>query len=317
MTLYAMALDTGGTKSFALIADLHKRVIAEAHFDGLGVAHDDACAALQPLEDAMERILREAALRAEEIGCVVVNLGGKNEQQMRSALHRIFPAAHVEVHRESSGVLAEQIGRAHGADAVLLAGTGAIAISYSSKGRFIADGWGANMGDRGSGYWIGERALQIALCALEERQPLSHFASMVTGRETPFTAQETGSALMCARDKVRERLFPLARERVAAWCKTAAKYALEGDTALAALFAEAGRAMAETVERALCAVGLPDGVPLAIGGLTNCAGLWQPAFEKRLGRALRIGGANLAYGALERAVDWQRRDDGCGNSRRD
>ena len=131
MTLHVMALDTGGTKSFALIADLHKRVIAEAHFDGLGAAHDDTCAALQPLEGAMEKVLREAALRAEEIGCVVVNLGGKNEQQMRSALHRIFPAAHVEVYRESSGVLAEQIGRAYGADAVLLAGTGTIAIAYS------------------------------------------------------------------------------------------------------------------------------------------------------------------------------------------
>ena len=47
--------------------------------------------------------------------------------------------------------------------AVIVAGTGAIALAATPAGWARADGWGSMLGDDGGGYWIGRRALAMAL----------------------------------------------------------------------------------------------------------------------------------------------------------
>ena len=49
--------------------------------------------------------------------------------------------------------------------AVIVAGTGAIALAAAPEGWARADGWGTMLGDDGGGYWIGRRALALALRA--------------------------------------------------------------------------------------------------------------------------------------------------------
>ncbi len=53
--------------------------------------------------------------------------------------------------------------------AVIVAGTGAIALAAGADGWARADGWGTLLGDDGGGHWIGRRALAMAARAADGR----------------------------------------------------------------------------------------------------------------------------------------------------
>ena len=78
-------------------------------------------------------------------------------------------------------LLAAVSGHEHGADdiVVLVAGTGSIAMRYVRGGtgfhRVVrAGGWGALLGDDGSGFEIGRKAIRAVLLQIEERMYKSH-----------------------------------------------------------------------------------------------------------------------------------------------
>lgn len=61
---------------------------------------------------------------------------------------------------------------------VLVAGTGAVALSLGHDGVFRqADGWGPWVGDEGSGRWIGQEGIRAALHALDGRGPGTSLAA--------------------------------------------------------------------------------------------------------------------------------------------
>ena len=293
---YTVIIDTGGTKTRLCVFDNGEKLVFEASFKGAGSYYD--C----DLGDFVASIKGCGEIPFETTERVVCNLGGKNDGQIRDALASIFYNARVEVFRESSGIIMRSICLMNDSDAILMAGTGSIALAIGSRGSIITDGWSPNSGDKGSGYWIGLEAISRSLIALEG-DSLPPLARCVTKRDEPFFAVSDTQIQMVERDKVREGIFPLERERVAAYTKVAAEYARGGDLFAKEIFEDAGVLLAETVLRAVKRAECKGPTRVFVsGGLTRCIDLWGESFRKRLSKdvelTLTVGEADMIKGAL-------------------
>lgn len=303
---YILTVDTGGSKTDMTLFDAKGHKLASTHCVGLGTAY---------VEDTSLASLDEAirTLPNEGIETVVINVGGTNTEQIRLAFAQRFPNAAVEAHRESSGVIMSALCDAEGVNALLMAGTGSIALVKGSKGNIITDGWCPNVGDLGSGYWIGLEAIRRSVIALEGSEPLSPLAKSITGLEQPFSAFEDTTRQMEFRDRVRSHFMPLERARVAGLTPTAADCAAAGDEMALNIFLDAGRHLAETVIRGLHIADAPQDTNLLLsGGLIHCFDLWGGTFDATLKRAsahatYRIGEATMTRGALYYALHHMKR----------
>lgn len=157
--------------------------------------------------------------------------------------------------------------------AVVAAGTGAVVLAVGAGGGTArADGWGADLGDRGSGHWIGRSAIRLAL---RDRDG---------GRGGPLL-----DAVVAAWGPVetlpsRWRDDPPTPERVADFTDTVAGLARAGDPGAERIWRQAGRLLAGSTVAALRQVGPVDAtVPVAgTGGLFRAADLLLPAFAAEL-----------------------------------
>lgn len=73
-----------------------------------------------------------------------------------------------------------------GPGVVVVAGTGAVALGAGPAGTWRSDGWGHLLGDAGSGYWIGRRALDAALRAADGRGGSALLARMAEAHLGPL-----------------------------------------------------------------------------------------------------------------------------------
>ncbi|MBW7933316.1 MAG: hypothetical protein H3C62_06790, partial [Gemmatimonadaceae bacterium] len=89
---------------------------------------------------------------------------------VREALVRLEVADRVII--EPDATIALEDAFADGPGILLVSGTGSSCFGRSPTGQFSrCGGWGPNIGDEGSGAWIGRRALSIAAAAADGREP--------------------------------------------------------------------------------------------------------------------------------------------------
>lgn len=124
--------------------------------------------------------------------------------------------------------------------AVIVAGTGAIALAGSESGWARADGWGTLLGDAGGGFWIARRALEDALRAFDGRGGSPALREAAAARFGDLS--QIARAVYDASDPV---------ATVAAFTRDVADVAHGGDAAATAIIAAAGRELARTVTAAL------------------------------------------------------------------
>ena len=295
-----LTVDTGGSKTQLTLFDLQGKKLSEQKCLGMGYAEDKE-GGFPFLTAAIEKLMKN--IPCSTVTHLVINFGGKNTEQAKKEFEKFFPNAKIEIFRESSGVIMSAICESEAADAILMAGTGTIALSKGTMGSMLTDGWGINIGDRGSGYWIGLEAISRSLRMLEEGDELSPLCKHITGLESPFSAFPDLTLQMEIRDAVRSRFIPLQRAAVAALTKTAAEYAKDGDKMAIEIFKDAGAELAATVLRGLRTTN-PDGAVILIsGGLTGCFELWGDSFTETIKAAnhnyvCRLGKTDMTAGAL-------------------
>ena len=268
-------MDSGGSKTKLALYDLGGELILERFELGFGLAVDS-----ESISESVASILSDFC-KGYEIRAAICNLGGKNKRQMEATLSSVFPNSHVEVFRESEGVVGLALCEKYRAGVTLMVGTGSIAIAKSCNGAIICGGWGANISDRGSGYQLGLNAIRLALDELDGTDEISLLTKTLTGISEPPHAMDAKE--YCAfRDGVRQSLAPFDRSHIASYAKTVFDCATRGDTRSRELFFEVGTDLADTViaaakkraERLEC---------IAVnGGMVNSLEFWQKSFEKRL-----------------------------------
>jgi N-acetylmuramic acid 6-phosphate etherase len=168
--------DGGGTKTLGVLAD--RAGVHRAQCDAgpsnpttVGVAQSAAT-----LHELITRCCAQAGRRPEEIAVAVIGLAGVGtvsiSNDLHAALARLFAAGGsapaVFLEPDSRIALEGAFGGAAGA--IVIAGTGSNVLGKDRSGRLhSAGGWGRVLGDEGSGYDIGLRALKAAILEIDGR----------------------------------------------------------------------------------------------------------------------------------------------------
>lgn len=149
---------------------------------------DDGLRALQAALDDLPEEARPS--RAEDVAAVVVGAAGAiaaraASRRLCELVARTWPAADVAVGSDAVVGHAGHLGGRAGV--VLMAGTGAVAVGLGDDGTLHrTDGWGHWLGDRGSGAWVGQRALRAVLRAHDLGEGPTPLTARVVARLGPL-----------------------------------------------------------------------------------------------------------------------------------
>ncbi len=227
--------------------------------------------------------------------------GGPDDK--RHILSELLPADSVAVVTDAEVALE---GAAPGLPgAIVIAGTGAIALARDSDGRMArCGGWGYVFGDEGGAFDIARRAMRASLAWEEGWGPRTALA--------PFLMEASGSSSV---HQALHRLYApdWPRERVAALAAGVDKVAKGGDPCACQIMVESGLGLAELAGRALgCLSASGSGVRIYPLGGAFRSRLLRGAFEagcSSLGREIGrpkhdgpVGALLMAYRAAHVAL---------------
>lgn len=272
-------VDGGGTRSRGCIVDGAGKRLVEAQ-DGPCNPATDHARALKSFLDLWRRCAAAIGRGAEQTGDVTLALGcaGIYVRPVREAFIAACPPFG-RVVAVSDGYAA-LVGAGGGAPCGMLeCGTGVVANRLYADGRsFQRDGWGWVGGDRGSGAWLGRKALRHALSAEDGLIPKDAMSRRVIAALT----RENG--------RISEFLMAIGPDRLAGLAPLVLEAAAAGDP-LAVRWRE------RAIEHLAALVGVLDlGAhdPLYfVGGLSANYG---QDLARRLGRTLQAPAADALAG---------------------
>ena len=256
MKLFA-GFDGGGSKTVCCLTDEQGRLLGLGHGGPLNYLFCGRDVAARSVQDSLSGAFAAAGLDAQPLtGCFVSSaaiLLGHGDFH-KPFFEECLNAVHLDC---DSDILPVWFGGA-GTDPaiVVIAGTGSIAYGCSPQGFTRVGGWGPLLGDEGSGYDLGRRALQTA-------------ARMADGRakEDPgflseilrFYQVETAHKLISAVNG------PDSREKIAACAKVVCQLAENGDPSAESLLAESARELALLIQTTQQKAG-GQGWPVVLSG---------------------------------------------------
>lgn len=262
--------------------------------------HELTCAGYVPAEPP-ERATASAVLQAMEmlefrgtqVSTLAIGSTGFRGTKPQAAVVARMLAPRVRLKRlvvadDSVSAYLGAVGHRKGV--AVIAGTGAVAIASDGQGRYgHVDGYGALLGDRGGGFWLGRKALQMALRELEGCDGGS--STLLDGlREHMGCADVSG--------RVRKwGLEASTVQNVAAMAPVICELAHEGDSTAALLVRDAGWQLACSACAALQQAGLSaPGAAVVVGGLARSEELvdaFSQALKGRLGTDVATSAADV------------------------
>lgn len=275
-----LGIDGGGTKTRCLAADQSGRILAEGiagPSNYLTVGRDAAAANVMA---ATEQALRASGATMADVVAVVAGLAAvgrpEDEAIMRAAL--TFPAGVrlqlvADARVALAGALAGQPG------AVVIAGTGSIAYGVDAAGQTVrAGGWGWILGDEGSGYDIGRRAISGALAAHDGTGPESSLGARIC--EAWALEQIVQVVPLIHSD------LAATKTRVASLVPVVMAAADEGDQVATAILAGAGRDLGLLAAGVLRRLALPEPLVAMAGGVLSSSPIVRDGLRARLAELL-------------------------------
>jgi N-acetylglucosamine kinase-like BadF-type ATPase len=183
-----IGVDAGGTKTTAAVSRDGKELARET-----GPAGTVRPGRVLASATAISTTVRLALSKINEVrgDRMVVGAAGVGREEERKALHAALRAEalapQVRITTDIEIALQAAFGKAPGI--VLLAGTGSFAIARHADGTIHRQGgYGWQMSDEGSGYWLGRAALQAVSRARDGRAPATELTAAVlrTARSNGF-----------------------------------------------------------------------------------------------------------------------------------
>lgn len=313
-TRYILAVDGGQTNTACVLGTADGEILAVGH--GGPANHFHQPGGSERLSRAIKQSVGAARADAgnpSHFAAVYLALTG-GVQQGEEIARALFDADVLLAEGDPPAALAS--GTFGGPGIGLIAGTGAVALAENVRGeRTLRGGWGYLVGDEGSGYWIGMRAVQAAARALDGRGPSTELAQRV-----PEFYGETSLRNVASRIYG----FELERPELAALAPVVLDAAAQGDSVAAHIVDLAAEELAlllEAVAQAAAFTEQQERVIVAAGGVLRPGNLlWQrlatqvdrrlphfrliaPRFPPVIGAyvlALRLAGVAVDQGVIDR-----------------
>ena len=177
--MFVLGIDAGGTKTVCLVADEHGHVLGSARGPGANLA---TLGELE-VEKVLHEVMEQAMVGQSDAPAVIcLGIAGVDRAEdaaiIRSIMRRIGNKAPVLVVNDA--LIALEAGAGDGPGIVLIAGTGSICYGRNDRGHAArAGGWGYILADEGSGWWMGQRAIQAVMRQADGRGPATSLTSRV------------------------------------------------------------------------------------------------------------------------------------------
>jgi N-acetylglucosamine kinase-like BadF-type ATPase len=174
--MHVIGVDAGGSKTVCLLADENGRVVSEARGPGVNLQSVGERRLEQALADVIDAVLDAGRVHPEAICVGIAGVDREDDARVVSEiLNRVGRGVPGIVVNDALIALVAGAGDQPGI--VIIAGTGSIAYGRNARAAARAGGWGHIIGDEGSGYWIGQRALLAVVREVDGRGP----ATRLTG----------------------------------------------------------------------------------------------------------------------------------------
>ncbi|HET7108560.1 MAG TPA: BadF/BadG/BcrA/BcrD ATPase family protein [Candidatus Acidoferrum sp.] len=235
---YVLGLDGGGTKTECVLMDESRRVAATSRGGPSNPMRVGFGGALAAVCEAARLAISSAKISNNEVASICAGLAGtgypESGRKMRMLLEEEFPGKLVRVCTDMDLTL-EAIG--DGAAIVLIAGTGSAAVGRDGLGHTArVGGHGYLLGDEGSAYHVGQRAVLEALRQFERSGSDTSMGKKILSEIGASTWADLQSRVYAAPDEVFPRLFPMVIQA-----------AETGDAKARALLEDCAAALAELV----------------------------------------------------------------------
>ena len=269
---YVLGLDGGGSKTECVLVRDDGQVCGRGRGGGVNRNFVSEASLEQAVADALGGAMRGQA-EARRIDAIVGSMSCDSAALRAFAERHQVDAQRIQWVGEAlpARAMSEVVyGRAP--DVVVVAGTGSLVAGWFPDGaQRTVGGAGSTIGDEGSAYWIGERALRRLVHAFDGRQPFDSFAR----RLCEMLAIPNLGALV-------HRVYgggkrPMSRDEIAAVAALVCRLAQAGDPVAIALFQAAAHELAFQVNTMIRLLGLREaaraGEPVYVlpyGGVFRC-----------------------------------------------
>lgn len=208
---YSLGFDGGGTKTECVLLDARGAVIGEGRGGPANPLRSGYDGAFTSLHEAAAGAMAAARIRPGDVTNVCAGIAGAGR---RSVVRRVmvflteeFPAALTQVATDYEVALESAAGSGPGV--VLIAGTGSVAFGRNAAGETArAGGYGPWIGDEGSAFDIGRRAVSAVARSRDTDAPVTMLAEMIPAALDCPDWDELMLRIMKNPDEVFPKLFP-------------------------------------------------------------------------------------------------------------
>ena len=177
--MHVLGIDAGGSKTVALLADASGRVVGEGRAGGANLQAHGELEVEKVLHAVIDQAIGDQAVAPSALCLGMAGVDREGDAQIiRAVMRRLGFKAHTLIVNDA--LIALVAGTGTGVGLVLVSGTGSIAFGVSARGTASrAGGWGAALGDEGSGYWVGRRALSAVARDADGRGPRTRLTALI------------------------------------------------------------------------------------------------------------------------------------------
>jgi N-acetylglucosamine kinase-like BadF-type ATPase len=212
---YYLGFDGGGTKTDCVLLNAAGEVLAEHSAGPANPLRAGFERAQSSLRTAAEQTLSSRQVGAASVAAVCAGIAGAGQprvlKRIMGFLVETFPRAHVQVCTDLE--IALEAGLGDGPGIVIVAGTGSAALGRGEDGRLVrAGGDGPWVGDEGSAYDIGRRAVAAVARARDALAPVTILADSIPSALECADWSALLERIAAGPDEVFPRIFPLVAE---------------------------------------------------------------------------------------------------------
>eukprot|EP01113_Clastostelium_recurvatum_P017770 TRINITY_DN2097_c0_g1_i1.p1 TRINITY_DN2097_c0_g1~~TRINITY_DN2097_c0_g1_i1.p1 ORF type:complete len:276 (-),score=41.87 TRINITY_DN2097_c0_g1_i1:238-1029(-) len=180
---YFIGVDGGGTKTKTVCVSTSRELKSQFLSGCTNRNSEGNDKARTHLQDGILGAIAGAGVSKEDVAGVCLGMSGVDRPEDKALMtlwvKEVLPHVQLSIHNDAVAALATGTeGRLYGV--VVISGTGMIAYGFNKQGESArAAGFGPQLGDEGSGYYIGAEALASVVRARDGTKPKTALTEMV------------------------------------------------------------------------------------------------------------------------------------------